>query len=80
MSEMILDARAEFHRVRIFIGPGNILCAMSTGGQRSSRAASLNGANGLAILHPLAEGGPKKIEIGEFMEAILIGEVAQPII
>jgi len=64
-NSMHLDARTEFHRVIIRstpeATPGKlnrteiVLKASSTGGQRSSRAASLCEANGLVILHSLAE-------------------------
>ncbi|CAA7259357.1 unnamed protein product [Cyclocybe aegerita] len=87
-----LDPRVEFHRVviqsNISIGdapaaPQILLKAYSTGGQRSSRAASLCEANGLVVLPPLipSDGQPHnekrktRLEVGEFAEAILIGEI-----
>jgi gephyrin len=56
------------------------LKAYSTGGQRSSRAASLCEANGLVVLPPLAPavaGQMRKVrlEVGEFAEAVVIGEI-----
>lgn len=51
---MQLDTRVEFHRVVIkSTGSSTVLKAYSTGGQRSSRVASLSGANGLVILPAL---------------------------
>jgi len=71
---MGLDPRTEFHRVIIRAGK-NYLTATSTGGQRSSRVASLSGANGLVVLHPRTENGPQRLEEGEFAEAVMIGEI-----
>ncbi|KAI0638478.1 MoaB/Mog domain-containing protein [Trametes polyzona] len=71
---MRLDTRPEYHRAIIRVGPAGFK-AYSTGGQRSSRVASLKGANGLIALPPRGEKGPSKLEIGDFVEAILIGEV-----
>ncbi|OCB87528.1 hypothetical protein A7U60_g5433 [Sanghuangporus baumii] len=71
---MQLDARTEFHRVVISAG-SNGLKARSTGGQRSSRVASLSGANGLVILPQKKEGGGPELKAGELAEAILIGEI-----
>ncbi|KAH9948788.1 molybdenum cofactor biosynthesis protein [Amylocystis lapponica] len=71
---MRLDARPEFHRVVIKAGPEG-LGAYSTGGQRSSRVASLSGANGLVALPPHQENGPDKLEVGEVVEAVVIGEL-----
>ncbi len=71
---MTLDPRTEFHRVVIRAGIDG-LKAESTGGQRSSRAASMSGANGLVILPQRTSDGPKIIEAGESIEAILIGEL-----
>ncbi len=72
---MNLDSRTEFHRVVIRAGdPG--LKAYSTGGQRSSRVASLNGANGLVILPQRNENkGIVNLEEGELADAVLIGEL-----
>lgn len=71
---MKLDSRTEFHRVVIQTGK-NCLTATSTGGQRSSRIASLSGANGLVVLPPCKENGPHKLEVGEFADAVVIGEI-----
>lgn len=71
---MVLDPRVEFHRVIVRATP-NGLEAATTGGQRSSRVASLCGANGLVQLPMLVEGGPHKLEAGEFAEAVMIQEV-----
>ncbi|KAG6916471.1 hypothetical protein DXG01_006665 [Tephrocybe rancida] len=73
-TEMYLDPRTEFHRVVISPGP-NGLVASSTGGQRSSRVASLSGANGLAILPPKTEQSPVKLDAGSEVEAVIIGEL-----
>ena len=51
------------------------MTATSTGGQRSSRVASLNGANGLVVLPPRVENGPQRLEEGELAEAVVIGEI-----
>ncbi|KAF9562478.1 hypothetical protein CPC08DRAFT_706685 [Agrocybe pediades] len=88
-NDMPLDPRTEFHRVIVksHFDPsaspsGMILKAYSTGGQRSSRVASLCEANALVILPPLfeAENGdpsPRKtvLEKGEYAQALLIGEI-----
>lgn len=71
---MPLDSRTEFHRVIVSAGPAG-LSATSTGGQRSSRVASLTGANGLLILHPKSDGGATQLEVGDFAEAVIIGEI-----
>jgi len=72
-AEMYLDPRTEFHRVIIRAGPGG-LKAFSTGGQRSSRVASLSGANGFVILPPKTP-DTVKLEIGNNVNAVLIGEI-----
>jgi gephyrin len=69
---MLLDSRPEFHRVRIRANSQGVLVAHSTGGQRSSRATSLNGANGLVALPAKEEGGPEQIAAGEMADALLI--------
>lgn len=71
---MRLDPRTEFHRVVISTGPSG-LRARSTGGQRSSRVASLSGANGLVVLPQKKEGGPSEMKAGEQADAILVGEI-----
>lgn len=71
---MRLDPRVEFHRVSIQASAEG-LKAYTTGGQRSSRVASLAGANGLIVLPAKAEGGPDELKAGETAEAILIAEL-----
>lgn len=71
---MRLDPRTEFHRVIIRVGKEG-LTATSTGGQRSSRVASLSSANGLVVLPPRTDNGPQSLNAGEFAEAVLIGEI-----
>jgi len=71
---MPLDPRIEFHRV-IIRAEQDGLKAYSTGGQRSSRIASLNGANGFAVLHPKIANGPAMLEIGTKVEVVVIGEI-----
>ncbi|KAL5637109.1 hypothetical protein ACGC1H_000925 [Rhizoctonia solani] len=69
-----LDPRPEFHRVHVRITSSG-LKAFSTGGQRSSRVASLAGANGLVALPALVEGSPKVLEKGQIANVVLIGEL-----
>ena len=71
---MPLDPRVEFHRVSIR-AEADGFTAYSTGGQRSSRVASLAGANGLVILPASTEGGPQELKVGDNAEAIVIGEL-----
>ncbi|KAH9943178.1 molybdenum cofactor biosynthesis protein [Epithele typhae] len=71
---MKLDSRPEYHRAIIVATPEGFK-AHSTGGQRSSRVASLKGANGFVALPPRGEKGPAKLEVGDFVEAIIIGEL-----
>ncbi|OAX43361.1 hypothetical protein K503DRAFT_847231 [Rhizopogon vinicolor AM-OR11-026] len=71
---MRLDPRVEFHRVIVKAGEEG-LRAMSTGGQRSSRVASLSGANGLVQLPTKREGGPDRLEVGSYADAVIIGEL-----
>lgn len=71
---MRLDPRPEYHRAIIRASPAGFQ-AHSTGGQRSSRVASLKGANGLVALPPRTEKGPSRLEIGDYVEAIVIGEL-----
>ncbi|KAF8958523.1 molybdenum cofactor biosynthesis protein [Flammula alnicola] len=64
-------------------GSGVVLKAYSTGGQRSSRAASLCEANGLVVLPPLPTAGHEVaaasrktgLEMGEYAQAVVIGEI-----
>ncbi|KAJ3533926.1 hypothetical protein NMY22_g7136 [Coprinellus aureogranulatus] len=81
-SFMSFDPRTEFHRAVIKVRSSTgVLEAWSTGGQRSSRVASLQGANGLVIVPPFKRGGgeeeqsKKGLEKGEWAQAILIGEL-----
>ena len=69
---MSLDPRPEFHRVLVKPNKDGQLEAHSTGGQRSSRASSLNGSNALVALPALVEGGPKKLSRGEMADVLLI--------
>ncbi|KAJ3987630.1 MoaB/Mog domain-containing protein [Lentinula detonsa] len=74
---VLLDPRTEFHRVilRSDLREGGKLKAYSTGGQRSSRVASLSGANGLLVLPQKVNGGKDELGSGEMAEAIVIGEI-----
>ncbi|KAF8165768.1 molybdenum cofactor biosynthesis protein [Crassisporium funariophilum] len=61
---------------------GAVMKAYSTGGQRSSRAASLCQANGLVVLPPLAaptdvtsEPRRTRLEPGELVQTMIIGEI-----
>ncbi|KAI5123386.1 hypothetical protein M0805_006094 [Coniferiporia weirii] len=74
LEAMRLDPRTEFHRVIISAGPDGLI-ARSTGGQRSSRVASLSGTNGLVVLPQKQENGPSELNAGEMADAILIGEI-----
>ncbi|KAG9317925.1 MoaB/Mog domain-containing protein [Chiua virens] len=71
---MPLDPRVEFHRV-VVKATSDGLKAYSTGGQRSSRVASLSGANALVQLPTLQEGGPKQLQAGELVDAVILGEI-----
>ncbi|KZV75143.1 hypothetical protein PENSPDRAFT_647423 [Peniophora sp. CONT] len=71
---MRLDLRVEFHRVVIRVENGGPR-AYSTGGQRSSRVASLNGANGLVVLPKKTFGGFDVLEKDSEVQAMLIGEL-----
>jgi gephyrin len=71
---MTLDPRTEFHRVIIRAGPDG-LKAFSTGGQRSSRVASLSGANGLVMLPAKTLNSSSQLEIGTKVDAVVIGEL-----
>jgi len=75
-NSMNLDPRTEFHRVVIRAGPDG-LKAFSTGGQRSSRVASLSGANGLVILPAKTSNSPPRLEVGTKVDAVIIGELQQ---
>lgn len=71
---MGLDPRVEFHRVIVKATPDG-LKAFSTGGQRSSRVASLSGANALVQLPILQEGGPSQLRAGAWVDTVIIGEI-----
>lgn len=71
---MRLDPRVEFHRVIVKAGEEG-LRATSTGGQRSSRVASLSGANGLVQLPTKKEDGPDRLDAGSYADAVIIGEL-----
>ncbi|TCD68488.1 hypothetical protein EIP91_010663 [Steccherinum ochraceum] len=73
-SPMRLDPRPQFHRVTVRVEDG-VFKAYSTGGQRSSRVASLAGANALVGLPGYVKGGPEKMKAGEAVDAILIAEL-----
>ena len=73
---MRLDPRPEFHRVILLrTTRDNAINAISTGGQRSSRIASLSGANGLVALPSKTPDGPDTIQAGQFVDAVVIGEI-----
>lgn len=74
---MLLDSREEFHRVIVSqcLGPNSRLIAESTGGQRSSRVASLSGANALVHLPIKTEGGPDRLNKGAHVQAVIFGEL-----
>lgn len=73
---MSLDLRPEFHRVVVKAGAEG-LKAYSTGGQRSSRVASLAGANALVALPARAKdgSGPTRLDKGQWVEAMVVGEL-----
>jgi gephyrin len=71
---MPLDPRPEFHRVIVRASPEG-LKAYSTGGQRSSRVASLSGANALVALPALVKGELARLEKGAWVDAVMIGEI-----
>jgi gephyrin len=73
---MKLDSRTEFHRVIVSVEPSSgKLLARSTGGQRSSRIASLSGANGFIILPRKEDSGKDVLDVGQEAECLLIGEL-----
>lgn len=74
--DMRLDPREEFHRVVVSASQRQgSLIAITTGGQRSSRVASLCGANGLVHLPSLKNDGVTQIKRGEIAQAVMIGEI-----
>ncbi|CAO1621985.1 unnamed protein product [Sympodiomycopsis kandeliae] len=79
-SPLKLDtSRPEFHRVVIHVntdsgkGPVGTLIATSTGSQRSSGMHSMSTANGLVCLPTVQSDGRKVIEVGEMVDAVLLG-------
>lgn len=70
---MELDPRVEFHRV-VVGADAEGLRAFSTGGQRSSRVASLSGANGFVVL-PMRTPERGRLESGTSVTALMIGEI-----
>jgi len=71
--DMVLDPRPEFHRVIVRCMPTG-LTAFSTGGQRSSRVASLADANAFVAL-PAKAGPLNKLIKGTEAEAVIFGEL-----
>lgn len=71
--DMPLDPRPEFHRVVVKCTSSG-LEAFSTGGQRSSRVASLAGANAFVAL-PSKTAEKTKLSKGSYAEAVLVGEL-----
>lgn len=74
MDDMTLDHRMEFHRVKVRAGREG-LKAYSTGGQRSSRVASLSGANAFVIVPLRTSELPGSLAAGTMADAVLIGEI-----
>jgi len=78
LHDLPLDPRPEYHRavVKIDKKTGGLI-AKSTGGQRSSRIGSMEGANALLCLPALTEVGDKRKRIpgGDKIDAIIIGEL-----
>ncbi|KZW04199.1 hypothetical protein EXIGLDRAFT_599420 [Exidia glandulosa HHB12029] len=72
---MRLDPRPEFHRAVIRRTATGQLKAYSTGGQRSSRVASLSGANGLVALPGWKEGEKRTLDKDELADAVVVGEI-----
>ncbi|KAF5094222.1 hypothetical protein D0Z00_003638 [Geotrichum galactomycetum] len=71
-----LDPRAEYHRVHVAQDPTTgALVATSTGGQRSSRVGSIQGANGLLILPSSRDAKRTRMEKGDILDAILINKL-----
>ncbi|EJU06392.1 molybdenum cofactor biosynthesis protein [Dacryopinax primogenitus] len=68
------DPRPEYHRVHVH-ATSDGLNAFSTGGQRSSRVASLSGANGLVYVPPGTKEDHAPLPTGSKARAVLIGEL-----
>jgi gephyrin len=74
--DLQLDSRPEYHRALIQVDEdGTGFCATSTGDQRSSRMASVRGANALLQLPLTGENGSRTLNKGDLVEALLIGRV-----
>ncbi|KAK2465926.1 hypothetical protein APHAL10511_001567 [Amanita phalloides] len=78
MNDMPLDPRVEFHRATVKAGQDG-LRAYSTGGQRSSRVASLTGANAFVVLPPRTADSTARLTAGTMAPAVLIGEIQMDI-
>jgi gephyrin len=74
----VLDERAEFRRVKVYLNNGNIAVNWNSQGmQRSSRLNSMNGANGLAYFPALndEESDVGKSFMGGFVNILMIDEI-----
>ncbi|KAI9590957.1 molybdenum cofactor biosynthesis protein [Syncephalis fuscata] len=70
-----LDSRPEYHRALVRVTEdGTGFVATSTGDQRSSRMASVRGANALLQL-PLASEQARSLSKGDFVDALIIGRI-----
>ncbi|KAK1750980.1 molybdenum cofactor synthesis domain-containing protein [Echria macrotheca] len=70
--EFPLDkARPEYHRAIVSVGTDGTLRAESTGGQRSSRVGSMQGANALLCL----PSGPEPLPKGSRIDALLMDTI-----
>ncbi|RKP27622.1 MoaB/Mog domain-containing protein [Syncephalis pseudoplumigaleata] len=70
-----LDSRPEYHRAVVTVAEdGTGFVATSTGEQRSSRMASVRGANALLQL-PLASDQARSLSKGDLVEALIIGRI-----
>jgi gephyrin len=76
LHDIVLDTRPEYHRAVVRVREDGLgLCAASTGDQRSSRVASIRGANALLRLPLAGENGVHTLSRGDTVEAILIGRI-----
>lgn len=64
--------RREYHRAVVAVDKNGVLLARSTGGQRSSRVASLRSANALIVVEP----GEGVLKNGSLVEALLMGSIS----
>lgn len=70
-----LDPRPEYYRVVLSWKPGEpIPSAISTGSQCSSRLLSMRTANALLVLPPRSD-NQTRIDTGEIVDALIIGEI-----